>query len=60
MKMICPERGCPRRDGCPTAVWHEQDKYCATGCELHPQFSDKRPRSMKQCVPMREEARPNY
>jgi hypothetical protein len=40
MKMICPERACPRLEECKKSnghsVPHERNQQCSTGCELHP------------------------
>jgi len=54
--MICPERNCPRRYGCKSALPHEATPDCTQGCTLQDGrggvWSDNR----KPCVEWRSKA----
>jgi hypothetical protein len=52
--MICPERNCPRRQGCASALPHEKTSNCSEGCTLQ-SVRDKViwSNNRKPCVPWR-------
>lgn len=50
MKMLCPNVKCPRRDGCKSALPHEETKHCKDGCQLHPRYDGDKQINMRPCI----------